>query len=632
MKEEYKNFFLNSEQIGNICKEKKLILFGAGADGSRFYRRNYHRVSVSYFVDNGDIEGYTIYGKRIVDGSYLQKHYQNEIILITSLKYKSEIAEQLENNGFQPGIHFWIWNGRDTAETINFEDNNTKEFIEFNKRLWKKEQKEKSKNKILMPYRRTVEIVYAPWSYAANYLAEKYDADIYCIGGVGDVVESDLWGLYQSFNVAGFIDETLNESMNEERDKIFHTVWKNIKCEEDLKEIEIYGENYGVDILRDYLRLEFPRLYMNDWNLKKQVKRMIGYVIFWSNYIKENAGQIKSIIVWDGLYYREGILRKIAYSYDIPVYSIVNTTCFKWEYDLDYSFPFYKKFFNMLSEQEKRDGINWAKRKLEKHLAGNTDDMVMFHKSVFEVKCDENVLETNDKIKIMICPHYTEDDAFPYGDMFFTDPWDWLEYLGELSNNTDYDWYLKPHPIEKELGDKLIEEYVERYPNIKLLPKFVSPIQLKKEGMKFALTIHGSIGYEYPLIGIDVINAGYNPHIAFDFDWNPKSKEEYEHILMNLQTAEKTIDKEEIYQFYCIHFGYYIPRRQDLMNVFFKDSRLQDVRGLVGSKTKYTTDLFKYYMEETSETRHEELKKIYADLFKDMDQYKEGVFYKRGLM
>ena len=68
------------------------------------------------------------------------------------------------------------------------------------------------------------------------------------------------------------------------------------------------------------------------------------------------------------------------------------------------------------------------------------------------------------------------------------------------------------------------------------------------------------------------------------------------------------------------------------MNVFFKDSRLQDVRGLVGSKTKYTTDLFKYYMEETSETRHEELKKIYADLFKDMDQYKEGVFYKRGLM
>ena len=286
----------------------------------------------------------------------------------------------------------------------------------------------------------------------------------------------------------------------------------------------------------------------------------------------------------------------------------------------------------MLSEQEKRDGINWAKRKLEKHLAGNTDDMVMFHKSVFEVKCDENVLETNDKIKIMICPHYTEDDAFPYGDMFFTDPWDWLEYLGELSNNTDYDWYLKPHPIEKELGDKLIEEYVERYPNIKLLPKFVSPIQLKKEGMKFALTIHGSIGYEYPLIGIDVINAGYNPHIAFDFDWNPKSKEEYEHILMNLQTAEKTIDKEEIYQFYCIHFGYYIPRRQDLMNVFFKDSRLQDVRGLVGSKTKYTTDLFKYYMEETSETRHEELKKIYADLFKDMDQYKEGVFYKRGLM
>ena len=360
---------------------------------------------------------------------------------------------------------------------------------------------------------------------------------------------------------------------------------------------------------------------------------MIGYVVFWHKYFQCNREEIKAVIVWDGIYYREGIIRKIAYSYGIPVYTVDNRDFFKWGYNDSFSFEFYKKFYNMLSLKEQRIGVEWAKKELDKHINGYVEKFDMGQRSVFgEILSNKRILEQNDKIKVMICPHYSEDDAFPYGDdMLFDTPWTWLEYLGELSNSLSYDWYLKPHPIEKKLGDKLIEDFLRRYPKIKLLPKYVSPLQLQKEGMQFALTIHGSIGYEYPYIGINVINAGYNPHISFDFCSNPKNFSEYEYILKNLDKYNKVINKEEIYQFYCIHFGYYKGKKIDLRPFLYVDERLKDVRGLVDSKTRYTTELFEIYVNEMSDERHNRIKEIFCKIFEQADEFQEGIFYKKKM-
>ena len=288
----------------------------------------------------------------------------------------------------------------------------------------------------------------------------------------------------------------------------------------------------------------------------------------------------------------------------------------------------------MLSEDEKKNGMAFSEKKLNSHINGYLEPFGPLHRSVFsEKEMNNNIIEENNLIKVMICPHYSEDDAFPYGDdMLFDTPWEWLEYLGKLSNVLPYDWYLKPHPIEKKLGDKLIEEYIKKYPKIKLLPKFVSPIQLKNKGMNFALTIHGSIGYEYPYIGINVINAGFNPHIAFDFCDNPKTLDEYNDILYNLEKYHKRIDSNEILQFFSIHFGYYKGRIIDIKSVLFKDDRLKDVRGLVGSKTNCSTELFKIYIQETSDKKHRENIEFFSKVFDYIDTFKDGVFYKKNLI
>lgn len=626
---------ISIDDIMTNFASKKIIIFGAGADGICLYKEIFHKLDISYFVDNGDIDGLTFAGKRLHNFHFLQNNYLNEVIIVASLTYYHEIGNQLIKSGFLFKNNFWIWDGNVSDCIINFADDNIKAFIEFNKSVWNSGKRNRStKNKILLPYRNTPEIIYPAWSYAANYLADKYDANIYCAGGIRDILREDVYEIYKSFNVTGFIDESSDDTLNHEMNEIFNHVWNNLHTKDDIKNITVYGEKFGTDILRDYLRLSFPQVFMNDYLLKKQIKQMTGYIVFWHKYFLENHEEIKAVIVWDGIYYREGIMRKIAYGYGIPVYTFDNRECFKWNYDMKFSYEFYKKFFYMLTKQEQKDGMRWAKEKLEDHMKGAVDGLDMGRRPIFGEKISEDrVLEDNDRVKVMICPHYSEDDAFPYGDdMLFHDPWEWLEYLGEMSNKLPYDWYLKPHPIEKKMGDKLISDFLIKYPQIKLLPRFVSPIQLKNEGMKYALTIHGSIGYEYPYIGIHVINAGYNPHISFGFDLNPKNVSEYSHLLNNLEELNPLIDKDEICQFYCIHFGYYKSKGIDLRQLLYKDERLCDIRGLIDSKTKYTTELFKIYTDEMSERKHQDLLKAFEQMFVDMDEYKDGKLYKKSLL
>ena len=99
-----------------------------------------------------------------------------------------------------------------------------------------------------------------------------------------------------------------------------------------------------------------------------------------------------------------------------------------------------------------------------------------------------------------------------------------------------------------------------------MLPEDISHHQIISEGINFALTVHGTIGFEYAYFGVPVINASQNnPHISYDFNIHAKNIEDYSEVLLNLNKLKIKINKNEIYEFYYMHNIYYET------NFFIKD-------------------------------------------------------------
>ena len=395
--------------------------------------------------------------------------------------------------------------------------------------------------------------------------------------------------------------------------------------------ITVDGYEFGEEICAQYIRgyLDDTCEDLHDIRFRLHLEKMMKWIVFWLDYFKIHH-DIGAVILVDGIY-EDGIIKKIAVNHGIDVYGLTVDLKRKWNnHKPGFAFWCYKRFYYELTSEEKKTGIKWAKKKIKKRLLGDTSDISYMRMSAYGKGDDtEFHLPQNGKTKVMICPHCFNDDPYPYGRFLFPDHWEWLCYLGRLSQKTNYDWYLKVHPMANETDWKMLTMFVERFPNIKILPHRVSPILLQKEGMQFALTVWGTIGHEYPMFGIQVINAGPNPHISFDFNWNPMTVEEYEDILLHLDKKHKMIDVQQIYEFYCIHYLYYRSMLDERYDVCYKSSELiEKLRPLEGrTKTKRYDD----FLQEWDPVRHEKIMKNVESCINEIDSYRDGVFSKRNL-
>ena len=149
----------------------------------------------------------------------------------------------------------------------------------------------------------------------------------------------------------------------------------------------------------------------------------------------------------------------------------------------------FDKLWCQLTVQEKNYGIEWAKEHVAKRIHGGTEEVFLSEKRKFtfaKERKKSRVLEQNDKIKVIICPHIFEEDSYICGKQIFDNNYfSWLCHLGELSEKTpNYDWYLKMHPSAARRDFIIIDKLLNRYPRIKKILSDVSPIQLYEEGAK----------------------------------------------------------------------------------------------------------------------------------------------------
>lgn len=627
--------YLNKKECETLFAGKEIFVFGAGVDGENLYHKLADSVTIAAFVDNRRYgAGNFLCGKEILSLEQMKRRRnKNQPIIIAAYRYGLDISNQLMGAGFNPESDFYIWDDMG----IYHADDATKKYIDFMSDIWKGKKVEKVRKKILVPFDNRHDQNSVQYAYCGNYLAQKHQASLYGYCRYGTTIKNAspvVYEIYKAFNVVGLVDSEVREDLQEEADKIFKDVWKNLYTWEDWKNITVYGIRFGTTVIRDYLRENVPEYDLRASSVEGFIKRTIGTIVSWYHYFEEN--DVAVVLMADAVCW-EGYIRDIAISRGIPVYAVeyIMQKAYVDFHGITDSFLHYKEMWNQLTEEEKQYGIEWAREHVKRRIQGSCEEVEgagATRSSYAAVMEDKRVLDDDDKMKILICPHIFEEDCYWCGEQIFDDSYmEWLCHLGELSEQTpNYHWYLKVHPFARRRDLMIMENFVKRYPKIKLLPINVSPHQLKKEGAKFALTVCGTIGHEYPALGIEIINAGINPHSAFNFTWNPRTKEEYDELIFNLEKLSPKNNMDELYQFYCMHYLFYDREYIPYRTLFYENPLLPMCKEELEAVNKELgTWKYEAYMEEWTGKHHQYVWNEMENLFRKMDDWRPDIFYKR---
>jgi len=337
---------------------------------------------------------------------------------------------------------------------------------------------------------------------------------------------------------------------------------------------EFYQDNCGVNNPFEFEYFEYKKILIGDLiydeYLRRSKKRTIDFndihfhrifyelIVYFNQYSEIFEKFSVGAVVVSNCTYHFAIPLRIGCSFGIPCYQVTSETMYKISSSRLHSYTEFLDYGNRLQLESKEfyDSLPRVKSRIERRLAGNSEMEVLdFPQSPF-FHSDRIIWDSgNPEIKILVATHDFSDSPHSYGFNFYPDFYIWLETLGRISEKTNYKWYLKPHPKPIGNSDKVLTELERRFPKFEVLPSDISHHELIRHGINFALTVFGTIGWEYPALGIPVINASKNnPHVNFNFSITPSSRAEYETILLDLEKLKDFhIDKAEVEQFFYLH-------------------------------------------------------------------------------
>lgn len=522
----------------------------------------------------------------------------------------------------------------ETKSTIN-------NFIKHNKSTFsKKEYFKKAKSEILIEFNAFYP-THLSMSYLSNVLAERNRSEItaffnYSIIAaplnpnilnkikwfIGNLFSLATFKIYRSFGVNKILRPITSKTHKKNADKCYREIIKTTKCKQDVLKICIDGVQLGDLIYDTYLKtLRKPTLDIEDNKYKKMLHDFLCLYFFWKEYFDNHK---ISVIIGVHSSYSYALPLRVAIKKNIPTYALRGTwSCTKLTKGAMSAFGNYFEYpeiYNKLDDQLKKKGLLLAKKNLDLRISGVSGvktHLGMTDKSAFNKIKMKTLIKPSQNIKILIVPHDFFDAVHNFGETIFADFYEWIEFLGEMSEKTNYDWYIKNRPnyegkfqLYQPHTNEVIQKFVEKYKRIKLLPNDYSHLQIIEEGINFVFTCYGSVGVEYPLFNIPVVNAtATNPHFRYNFNLHPKTINEYENIIYKLSDIKLNINKNEIYEYYFIR------------HIFTdKNWLIEDVNEMMnfvgGYDGQWTTKFFEYWINKFDMKKH---KKIFDTLDRFFD-------------
>lgn len=456
------------------------------------------------------------------------------------------------------------------------------------------------------------------YSYLATVLADLSDAKIVAYSPlplkgikqrldfyINRLAGKEPFGTYRSFGTVGFFAITLSKKHKVKAESIYRSVFPTLKTKWDVEALTIEGVRVG-DLIYDHYLMEYkrPTVELNSLEFQKFLLESIGLFVFWDEYIKTH--DVRAINVSHCVYNLAMPLR-LAVRNKIPVYQATVTHVYKlteknlFAYN---DFFYFKEQFAALPPAVRKAGISQAESRIDRRFSGEVGvDMSYSTKSAYGEARHARLLRETDRPKILIATHCFFDSPHSYGDNVFPDFYEWLDFLGKMTEVTDYDWYIKTHPDYLPGTKEVIDGFIEKYPRLTLLPSDASHMQLVAEGIGLTLTVYGTIAFEYAALGIPVISASQsNPHIAYDFSLHAKNVVEYERLLKNFPQQAFEIDKQQVYEYYFMRHIF------NTENIFFPDydKAVDDLGGYYG---QFEPKVFDRWQKDWSPALHESINK-----------------------
>jgi len=453
-------------------------------------------------------------------------------------------------------------------------------------------------------------------SYLGNLLAKKEKAEmkVYVPRVLLCFLETQIFRIrrliginggrvYKSFGVSEIFGIIPSNAQKERAQEVFKQLLGDLKNKRDVEALTINGVWVGDLIYDSFLRSHFrPTIDIESREFQNFLESSIKMFVFWEDYFASH--DVRAVIVSHCVYDLAMPLR-IAVQNDIAAYQASASHIYRlrkgrlFAYD---EFLDYHEDFSLLPSSVQKFGLADAGGRIKRRLEGEVGvDMAYSSKSAFGASMEQRLVLESPRKKLLIATHCFFDSPHSYGNNLFPDFYEWLEFLGKISETTDYDWYIKTHPDYRPGTMEIVLDFVARYPKLTLLPSDASHHQIISEGIDVALTVYGTIGFEYASMGIPVINASLkNPHIAYNFNLHPVDVEDYRKMLTHLDELGLEIKNEEVCEFYYMRHLHYS------WDLFFA-SYTGTLEELGGSKGLLSSDVYRLWLREWTLEKHQSI-------------------------
>lgn len=351
-------------------------------------------------------------------------------------------------------------------------------------------------------------------------------------------------------------------------------------------------------------------------DFEKDFVFFISNFYWWLNYF--NTEQVESVFVSHTVY-QQAVPARIGLALGAEVYLVGNDRIYKLRQDrkwsdiefLDYQPNSEIQFGYKIDLQRARDEINQLR-------SGQRITAAHVYASGFVGDSNEKIVDNRNHINILIACHCFSDAPHAYGDMLFEDFRVWLDFIGKLSESTDYNFFAKAHPYFSESDRFHYQNYLKEYPNIKEVPSTFSNLELFRQGINVVLTMHGTIAFEAAYEGILVINASLNsPHVNYNFSISPKSVEEYRDTILDLKNL---ILKWEINPFEVEHF-FDLHHLRKNQNILFGENYREFYEGIGGFTEQFTNPrVYDFWLSDKNSGNSKRLEKVIRN-FLNSDSY-----------